>query len=339
MRSRLLRRLRAVHGHVAAATAVIGGEEVELIPHDEPRQHSDSVGTFERSARWTPDGHRNPGSRGAGPALLQDEEGVVLPEELERLQREKRDAVEAEDYRTAAAYQALLEVVTPRPSALPQPLASYVTGADFSEEDVQSAADFFLEYGFCVAPGAVGLDTLERVRAGWPAAEAEAQELWQERAAVSRGRWGLSWASGAPTGFRTFFDLGLQPEAGGPHWGLACALTEVAASPGLLATAKLVLGGGAKVGGFPGGRVVPPEHRVPGPEPGTIGGDGGYTSWHRCARAPQPLPSRSPRLTAAAGLVFAATLLRRMVGPRRTRAGSRPSAASGTPTPTAAPRP
>ena len=86
---RLLRRLRAVHGHVAAATAVIGGEEVELIPHDEPREHSDSVGTFERSERWTPDGHRNPGSRGAGPALLQDEQGVVLPEELERLQREQ----------------------------------------------------------------------------------------------------------------------------------------------------------------------------------------------------------------------------------------------------------
>ena len=260
--SRRLRQLRATLGAGTAATAVILHEEVELIPHDQPRQHTDSVGSFPRSERWTADGHRLPGSRGAGAALLQDEGGAVLRSELERLQQEKADAVAADDYRTAAAVQSIIEVVTPRATPLPKPLAEYMV-PNFDNSDVRDAADFFLENGFCVVPGVVSEPTLQRVRAGWPAAEAEARALWEARAAVSRGRWGLSWASGAPVGYRAFFDLGLQPEPGGAHWALARALVEVAAHPGLIATGKLLLGEGARVTGFPSGRVVPPEVRRP----------------------------------------------------------------------------
>ena len=72
-----MRRLAALHAHVVPAaaaveTALIGGEQVELVPHDQPRQHSDSVGDFPRSERWTCDGHKLAGSRGAGQPLLQD---------------------------------------------------------------------------------------------------------------------------------------------------------------------------------------------------------------------------------------------------------------------------
>lgn len=258
---RRLRQLRIALplGAEPAATAIILHEEVELIPHDQPRKHTDSVGEFPRSERWTADGHRNPGSRGAGPALLQDKEGIVLPSELERLREEQADAVSKEDYHTAAAVKSIIDVVTPRATPLPKPLAEYMVVPDFDDMDVRAAADFFLENGFCVVPGIVSEGTLQRVRAGWPAAEAEARALWEARAAVSRGRWGLSWASGAPTGYRTFFDLGLKPEPGGEHWALARALVEVAAHPGLIATAKILLGGSARVLNFPGGRVVPPE--------------------------------------------------------------------------------
>jgi hypothetical protein len=261
----LTRRLRHVRSVLrrapaaAAEVALILDEEVELVPHDSPRQHTDSVGSFPRSERWTADGHKNPGSRGAGAPLLQDAGGVVLPQELARLAAEQAEAVAAEDYRTAAAVKSIIDVVTPRPTPLPKPLADYMVAPSFGEADVRAAADFFLEHGFCVVPGIVSPATLERVRGGWPAAEADARALWEARAAVSRGRWGLSWASGAPSGFRTFFDLGLTPEPGGAHWELAKALVEVAAQPGLVATAKLLLGGGAKLLGFPGGRVVPPE--------------------------------------------------------------------------------
>ena len=258
---RRLRRLRDALASAATAGAatLILHEEVELIPHDQPRQHTDSVGSYPRSERWTADGHRNFGSRGAGAPLLQDERGAVIPAELERLEKEKADAVAADDYRTAAAVQTIIQVVTPRVTPLPKPLAEYMVAPNFDDTDVRAAADFFLENRFCVVPGVVSEATLQRVRAGWPAAEAEARALWEARAAVSRGRWGLSWASGAPTGYRTFFDLGLQPEPGGEHWALARALVEVAAHPGLIQTGKLLLGGNARVLGFPGGRVVPPE--------------------------------------------------------------------------------
>jgi hypothetical protein len=271
-----MRRLRQVHIALAAAVS-----EPELIPHDQPRQHTDSVGGFPRSPAWTSDGHKVPGSRGAGPPLLQDAAGLVTDEALGDLEAQKAAAIAAEDYRTAASVKAIIDCVTPRPhGGLARPLESYiVASAEPTEEDAQAAADFFLEHGFCIAPGIVAHGTLERVRAGWPAAEAAARELWSSRAAVSRGRYGLSWASGAPVGFRTFFDLGLNPIEGGEHWGLACALVEVAASPGMIAVAKKLLGPGARAGGFPGGRVVPPEDEVPGPEPGSVGGDGGYTSW------------------------------------------------------------
>jgi hypothetical protein len=258
--ARRLRRLRAALASPAAGTAaLILHEEVELIPHDQPRQHTDSVGSYPRSERWTADGHRNFGSRGAGAPLLQDEGGAVLPSEFGRLAQEKAAAVAADDYRTAAAVQSIIQVVTPRATPLPKPLAEYMVAPNFDSTDVRAAADFFLENGFCVVPGIISEATLQRVRAGWPAAESEARALWEARAAVSRGRWGLSWASGAPTGYRTFFDLGLQPEPGGEHWALARALVEVAAHPGLIETGKLLLGGSARVLGFPGGRVVPPE--------------------------------------------------------------------------------
>ena len=296
-RHHVRRRLRSLRTHLAAAveqqplTAVLGGQLVELVPHDQPRQHSDSVSAFPR----TDDGRWTAALSPKGQPLLQDGSGVVLASELARLEEEKAVAIAAEDFRAAAAVKSIISVVTPRPTPLPLPLESYVTGPDFTPADVEAAAVFFLEHGFCVVPGAVSDGTLSRVRQFWMPAEQDAQELWQQRSAVSQGRYGLSWASGAPSGFRTFFDLGLSPEPGGNHWDLASALIEVAAQPGLLLVAKLVLGGGATVGGFPGGRVVPPEDQVPGPEPGTTGGDGGYTSWHRDSPPPDGWPTPHSR--------------------------------------------
>ena len=293
-----MRRLRSV-SEALAPTSTAG-----LIPPEAPRRHSDSVGEFERSNSWTADGHRLHGSRGAGPALLQDEQGAVLLSQLALLEHQKAGAAAAEDYRTAAALQAMLEVLAPRPTPLPQSLSSYVTAAH-GETEVRAAADFFLENGFCVVPGRVAEPTLGRVRANWMAAEDAARAEWETKAAVSRGRWGLSWASGAPSGYRTFFDLGdltSNPSSGGgggvaasPHWDLACALVEVAAHPGMIQTAAAVLGSGAHCGGIPSGRVVPPEDEVPGPVPGTKGGDGGYTSWHRDSPPPDGWPTPHSR--------------------------------------------
>lgn len=213
---------------------------------------------------------------------------MVLPEELALLAAQKVEAAEREDYRTAAALKTMIEVLTPRQSPLPLPLSRYITEegrATAAEADITAATAFFWQWGFCVVPGRVAHATLSRVRAAWPEAEAVARASWEEKAAISRGRWGLSWASGAPSGYRTFFDLGDLTGGGknaaSPHWDLACALVEVAAFEPMLKVAEKLLGPDARPRGIPSGRVVPPEASVPGPTPGSRGGDGGYTSWHR----------------------------------------------------------
>eukprot|EP01047_Picozoa_sp_COSAG01_P027806 COSAG01_NODE_1848_length_9066_cov_6.023754_5_plen_343_part_00 len=283
-----LRRAVALLGPPLCAPAATAADGGDVIPHDRPRKHTDSVSSFPREAEWNSDGHRNYGSRGAGPPLLQDENGTVLPSELTKLRDRMRAAAQREDFHTAAALQAMLRTLAPRSAPLDVPLAALISDDGHGppmQAVVSDAARFFLEHGFAVCPGRLSQATLARVRAGWHAAEARARAEWQAKAAVSRGRWGLSWASGAPSGFRTFFDLGDLTDGGKPggeHWALAKALVEVACAPGLLATVRAVLGQDAQANGFPGGRVVPPEDRVPGPGGlGTHGGDDGYTSWHR----------------------------------------------------------
>ena len=100
--------------HAAAAAAADGLPE--LIPHDMPRQHTDSVGSFPRSPSWTADGHRTPGSRGAGPPLQQDASGAVLPSVLAQLTAQvssQRPSSAAEPGRARAS-------LTIRSAALPR---------------------------------------------------------------------------------------------------------------------------------------------------------------------------------------------------------------------------
>ena len=79
----------------------------------------------------------------------------------------------------------MLDVLGPRPAALPVPLASLMTEAT-GDQEVEAAAAFFLEHGVCVCPGRLSEGTLGRIRTSWRAAEAAAKIRWEAAAAVSQ---------------------------------------------------------------------------------------------------------------------------------------------------------
>ena len=72
------------------------------------------------------------------PVVRQDESGAMTSECLDELRGAMLEAAAAEDFRTAAQYKTMVDVLGPRE---PRPLS------DFSSEDPDVAADLFLQHG------------------------------------------------------------------------------------------------------------------------------------------------------------------------------------------------
>ena len=72
------------------------------------------------------------------PVVRQDESGAMTAECLDELRGAMLEAAAEEDFRTAAQYKTMVDVLGPRE---PRPLS------DFASEDPDEAADLFLQNG------------------------------------------------------------------------------------------------------------------------------------------------------------------------------------------------
>jgi hypothetical protein len=94
------------------------------------------------------------------------------------IERRKRAAVEAEDYRAAAECHDLLTVLQPAT------IGTELTLADASPPTLEGQRDFFRKFGFVCLPKVFAGDALDRLVAAWRSVQRPAGPIWREKLRV-----------------------------------------------------------------------------------------------------------------------------------------------------------
>lgn len=184
------------------------------------------------------------------PLARQDGRGQLTSESVAELTELMAAAAGRLDFRTAANLQTMLKVLGPQEA--PAPLSS------FTSADADSAADIFLEHGFCVLPSLISDADLQRMRGAFEAATADG---FTEEA---------QWAAGTERkdlGKYFSFDM-FSEKAGDP-----AAFYALADPPLLMSVIHRVLGRPVPFQGS-GGRFLPVAEDE-------VHSETGYISWHR----------------------------------------------------------
>ena len=182
------------------------------------------------------------------PIVRQTDSGEVTQDSVAELRGLMLAAAAHEDYRTAAQYKTMLDVLAPRAQR---------QLSEFASEDPDKAADLFLQNGFVVLPNCVSPHDLASMREEYQRIGPECRAQFEERWAAGKERVDLGRNYGFPMTDPT------QPPVFIPLFD----------PPLLIATLHRVLGTVPRVGGG-GGRVVPVRN-------GTPHESAGYISWHR----------------------------------------------------------
>lgn len=256
------RRLRSLLSQLSAPGSA------SALPRPELRNSrgSSSAATRGEAGETAPWAGTDDGAGGVTPLGI--DKGGVSEAALRQL-AEKRDASAAtRDYRTAAALQDLITVLTPRALTL----------ADLSPRSLEDQARCFYEHGMVVFCGALQGEELRRLQSAFLAKERPAREAFQARQAEA-----VAAASDGKDGARGVFRF--PPEATQTfHFGfdfVEPAFASLLEHPTLHPFFRRVCGSGddtptVSAGG--GLRLVQASGMVLTPDPP---GTPGYISWHR----------------------------------------------------------
>eukprot|EP01050_Picozoa_sp_SAG11_P013797 SAG11_NODE_1639_length_4533_cov_5.684484_3_plen_412_part_00 len=204
------------------------------------------------------------------PLVRLGDDGSVLPEDLDMLQRLEAEAATSKEYRRAGALRSTFEALRPK---------SRMTLESCAPTDVDEQHAFFLEHGFILLRDLLPAETLARAQAAWTRAQERAEAAWQVKKGGDVG--GLSPSQ------RLYFDLpNLLAEDDSfidmiDSPALVPLMSRITGVPDALDPARSIkefgYSGCMRVDGM-GGRVVPSD-----------AGTDGYTRWHN----DQPLPDDS----------------------------------------------